>query len=656
MSYHSQCTHPTFTPEGVAAKYRTNGLPPAHGAPYADPGLLTPTDSDICTPIKEWTNYRAAAIETDIVLNKVGWHYPQSRLLTLWEDVLPTVSGAAPPQPFFIRANSRTGVNYWHTNLVPAYYLLDDYQVRTPTDIIGQHIHLVKFDVTSSDGAVNGLNYEDGTLSDVEVQDLIKGINGCGGLAPLSPSLAIGPCTKATTPTCAATPGRSCLAAEAPPKEICPNPTTKPCSEWYGAQTTVQRWYADPLGTEADDVNGERTLRTVFTHDHFGPSTHQQTGLYAALLVEPANSKWYENEDGKPLHTRDDGGPTTWQAVIHTPDSSEKNTYREFAIAIQDFQFAYQPDSVKAPHNVTETETDKNGKTSTVDGGLSWASETTNGSPIEPVNIQKTQPGPTIVSAGPTVGTTSFNYRNEPLPFRVQTGTSTVVLPHATDLGYVFSSSVQRYNNLLNHQPTPGTAIGTSGFTFPPPLTKGLEGGDPYTPLLRAYEGDRVQVRVIVGAHMLPHDFTIAGMKWLFEPSFSNSGHRSNQSMGISEHFEFLFETPRASPSSDPKHDWSDYLYSPDASNQSHGMHHGMWGIFRAYKNEQKAPNQLMMLPTNREIHPLPPPQTASGYSCPPGAPTRAFTINATTAGQIIYNSRGVDGAGKYPNSKIVDT
>jgi hypothetical protein len=570
------------------------------------------------------------------------------------------VNQEAPPQPFFIRANALTGVNYWHTNLVPAYYLLDDYQVRTPTDIIGQHIHLVKFDVTSSDGAANGFNYEDGTLSYDEVQSLIKGINDCGGLAPGSD--AIGPCQQNVLPPQPCKPdstARCGLKAEAPPAEICPDPTKKPCSEWFGAQTTVQRWYADPIPTEADAVNGERTLRTVFTHDHFGPSTHQQTGLYAALLVEPANSKWFDNESGTPLHTRLDGGPTTWQAVIHTPDSSSKNTYREFALAIQDFQFAYQPDSIKAPKNVTGTQTDKNGKTSTVEGGLSWYSNTTNGLAIEPVDIQKTAPGPTIVSAGPTVGTTSFNYRNEPLPFRVQpnTSASTIVLPHATDLGYVFHSNVERYNNALNSQPKPGTAIGSSGFLFPPALTTGLEGGDPYTPLLRAYEGDRIQVRVVVGAHMLPHDFTIAGMKWLFEPSFNNSGHRSNQSMGISEHFEFLFETPRASPSTDPKHNWSDYLYMPDASNQAHGIVDGTWGIFRAYKSEQKAPNKLMLLPTNKDVKALPSPKLASGYSCPEEAfkQRRSFTINAATAGQIVYNSRGVDGAGKFPQSKIVN-
>ena len=38
------------------------------------------------------------------------------------------------------------------TNLIPSNLNLDDYQVFSPTDVLGQHIHLVKFDVTSSDG------------------------------------------------------------------------------------------------------------------------------------------------------------------------------------------------------------------------------------------------------------------------------------------------------------------------------------------------------------------------------------------------------------------------------------------------------------------------------------------------------------------------
>src|SRR4029079_15685192 len=94
--------------------------------------------------------------------------------------------GRKPPEPLFFRAEINDVVEYWHTNLVPAYYELDDFEVRTPTDILGQHIHLVKFDVLASDGAANGFNYEDGTFSPEEVRERIKAIraqNGCAAVA-----------------------------------------------------------------------------------------------------------------------------------------------------------------------------------------------------------------------------------------------------------------------------------------------------------------------------------------------------------------------------------------------------------------------------------------------------------------------------------------
>ena len=90
-------------------------------------------------------------------------------------------------------------------------------------------------------------------------------------------------------------------------------------NDFLGAQTTIQRWWADPITNQ--DGTG-RTLRTIFTHDHFGPSTHQQTGLYAGLVIEPAGSTWFHNETGVQLGTNsgtalgNDGGPTTWQAVV----------------------------------------------------------------------------------------------------------------------------------------------------------------------------------------------------------------------------------------------------------------------------------------------------------------------------------------------------
>ncbi len=296
IAFFSKRCYPTFFPDGTPGScpssnstppqstlntpptgFILNGLPlgPQHGAPFADPAV-----DDNGNPVGLKRTYKAAAIQLNVTFNKKGWHFPQQRILTLWDDVRPTLaytpggSTGRAPEPLFFRGNSGDVIEYWHTNLVPNYYLVDDFQVRTPTDIIGQHIHLVKFDVTSSDGAGNGFNYEDGTFSPQEVQEVIKGINAAGGL------LVDGQPPQALTP-------------KPPPKEIidcannpgdprctpCPDNWTvnsRPqCQSWMGAQTTIQRWYLDPL---VDDSGVDRTLRTVFTHDHFGPSTHQQAG------------------------------------------------------------------------------------------------------------------------------------------------------------------------------------------------------------------------------------------------------------------------------------------------------------------------------------------------------------------------------------------
>jgi hypothetical protein len=635
MAYHEKCFHPSFTPEGTSSPYRTNGLPRASGAPYANPGLVPYDENDPpigdaqCKPITNWIKYKAAVMQTDFVFNKKGWHYPQARLLTLWRDVLPTAYSDVPPQPFFIRANAGQGVEFWHTDLVPNYFLLDDYEVRTPTDIIGQHIHLVKFDVTSSDGAANGYNYEDGTLSYEEVQDLLKGINQCGGLALTASDLK--KCNTNNAKRVKRNP-------VAPPKEICDSTDparTKHCKEeWAGAQTTVQRWLADPIPHE--NINGTRTLRTVFTHDHFGPSTHQQTGLYAALLVEPTGSSWSQGETGAPLGKRDDGGPTTWNAVIETP-GQEKNTYREFALAMQDFQFAYRATSRQKASD---------------DPNVGWSDPSNAIDPVPQQTDLGEMPQPQIISAGPTQGTTSFNYRNEPLPYRVAPGASNDT--KATDLSYVFASNIQRNDSQMNSQPPLGGDINPAkpgGFIWPrKALTEGMQPGDPYTPLLRAYEGDRVQVRIVAGAHMLPHAFTVGGMKWLFEPSWDESGWRSSQSMGISEHFEFLFETPRASPSTDAAHNWSDYLYQPDASNQKHGIVDGTWGIFRAYKSKM---SNLVELTTNRNVTALPPATAEWGYSCPPVAASQVkrFRVVSSTPAPFNMNSRGAGAGGRFNNT-----
>ena len=106
-----------------------------------------------------------------------------------------------------------------------------------------------------------------------------------------------------------------------------------------------------------DSRGVDRTLRTVFTHDHFSPSTHQQAGLYSGLLVEPKASTWRiaamtdpatgQVQSDVAMGARPDGGPTSWAADVITPNPAQ--SYREFAIEFQDIQLAYTNQSVHQP-------------------------------------------------------------------------------------------------------------------------------------------------------------------------------------------------------------------------------------------------------------------------------------------------------------------
>jgi manganese oxidase len=628
MKTHATRLHPSITPSGQPANFILNGQSPKHGAPYADPAIdifgHAIKDSDCSKHEAGCKIYKAANIQMDVVLNKKGWHYPQQRMISLWGDVKDNLEGNRRPEPMFFRANSEQVVEYWHANLAPNYYDLDDFQVRTPTDILGQHIHLVKFDVTASDGAGNGFNYEDGTLSNQEVEHLIHNINTNGGMVAPDGTTRV----------------------QLAPKEIPYFAKLYP-GRWLGAQVTIQRWYADPIFDCRKPFQAgkapmpcapgqDRTLRTVFTHDHFGPSTHQQVGLYAGLVIEPKDSKWFNSTTGEQLGGRFDGGPTTFQANIIQSDSSK--SYREFLLEFQDRQLAYLNTSISKAKKYEPYLQPK-----VVNPGFwGWAD------PNNAINRPNT-PDPSLIPGGPPFphlvtnqfqeGAYSLNYANEPLIYRVNGGSG-----NQADLGYVFKS-MTRADAALNVQPAKGTPIDPaqpSGFKFAPPFP-GAEPTDPYTPLLRAYQGDNIQIRNLVGAHMGPHAFHIHGLKWQFEPSLSDSGLRSTQGMGLSEHYELLFHLPVTKAPAR-----ADYLYI--ATGDSSGLQYGNWGLLRGYKEKQPdliplADSQAKAFPNSKPI----PPAGAAPATCPANAPKRDYQITAVFArdvldGALVYNSRGVAG------------
>ena len=668
------------TPE-KSVLFRVNGYSPKPGSPFADPCperfYLGKKDDDPDDPSK-WAMlpperiYRAAYLQFDMPVNKHGWHDPQARIITLEQDARTTLDHTRPAEPFFFRANSGECVVFEATNLIPSNLNLDDFQVFTPTDTIGQHIHLVKFDVTSSDGSGNGWNYEDGTFSPDEIRERIIANNAFKGtveLRPLTHRLfqpggplagdARGICPDLLT----ADPAAAELALEDHP--------------WCGAQSTIQRWWADPLLNQDGD---DRTIRTVFTHDHFGPSSHQQHGLYAALVIEPNGSSWQtlagktfggQDDSGNPIVTRPDGGPTSFAANIVGPKTPEGRAFshREYNIAVADFSLLY----TAPPQNKPISPPGR------LDHDLPQM--VFNSSLPRPEGISVSDPGGQLM-----------NYRNEPIPGRVghadasgkwslksfnvsdassfatckalletenrdrlddceipglpagviKTCKARVIAQvcDQSDTANVFSSYTHAGQDkeirkaiaadnlaydtrrifLDNYLGRNCTDTDDHNCTEPAGLRRD---GDPATPLLAAREGDDVLVRLIQGAQEENHIFFMNGAKWLAVPGSKNSGYRAAQHIGISEHFEFNINIEDPSP-----HKTKDHLYGTTATDN---LWDGQWGFMRVIGSNEPLP-ALALLPTNGGMDNL---VNVSQDNCQPSLPRRSFKVEAWHIGNL---------------------
>jgi len=729
----SQNSSGEYHENSVSAKTEL-GMP---GAPFANPCPTHFVDENGRVRDVETRKYRAAYIQMDMTVNKAGWHDPQARFPVLEEDVRGTLDGSRPTEPLFFRANSGECIEFKATNLIPSNLNLDDFQVYSPTDTIGQHIHLVKFDVTSSDGSGNGWNYEDGTLAADEVREriiaynryLIESAGDDKAPIPLKPrthrlfregGAMYDPKGEDKRGLCLGIPQDISWDSKVSKEKI--KEIKKDWIErweewgkkatkehpWCGAQTTIQRWWADPLlngkpgdkekegedrsTTKAKNVK-DRTLRTVFTHDHFGPSSHQHHGFYAALVVEPRNSKWYflngqqmggVDEHGRPVPVEDpktgkehqDGGPTSYAANIivrdegkaclnlttiecsqqldHKASIDRRRTGREFNLAFADFAIVYTSDLKK------EDEPEGNrlrpvNPPSHGEGGVQ--------SPVIPSSV----PLPEGISTKDP-GTQLINYRNEPIPLRIgkwkpfKSG-DTVTSPWSClsssigskscfvqkeaenrvvdakvvmdarwsctklenkpdekscvkidgDMAHVFSSRVHDYQK------------GTGSHLFTERISGELFGrqpGDPATPLLQAYDGDRVQIRLIQGAQEEQHVFTMDGARWLAQPDSPDSGYVNAQHIGISEHFEFndrmlgLSALPAAelgqgvktkpckveSPDGKKEPCRTDLLFRSSAIDN---LWDGQWGLMRVYPAEENLSHVLARLPGNTDKNPF---------------------------------------------------
>jgi hypothetical protein len=547
MAFHANALgHPTVKPDGTPAVFEVNGRPPQPGAPFADP-----CDIDVAKLAGQvdkdgnllYRDYKVSAIDVDMVVNHDGWHDPQGRINVLDNEVSNYEDNGGQvrkktdqAKPFFFRANSGECIRFHHTNRTSHELELDDFQVRTPTDTIGQHIHLVKFDVMASDGSGNGWNYEDGTFAQGTIRERIEASHQPGGQA---------------------------IDAHGRPIQLIP-----PGPEEY--QTTVQRWFADPLmedlatceasggarglPSHAPTACRDRTIRTVFTHDHFGPSSIQHHGFYSALLVEPAGSQWLK-PNGDPLTD----GVGTQAMIVQANDQALHPDHREFALAVADFALLYDPhrrhgdDPAHGALHGMQRLVEK-AREATIDeptvqrikahAEAYWRAH---GRPVDPPPlpeaISKDHHNPYLV-----------NYRHEPIPLRIGLRDS--------------DGSITRQK--------PGLA-GDMAFVFDSRLH-----GDPASEIFEGYEGELAQLRVIQGAQEVQHMINIHGMRWPREIANERSPLVAAQEIGISEHFELklpLANIFRGVPV-------ADYLYHFGSVDD---LWNGAWGMIRAYNGGEAA-------------------------------------------------------------------
>jgi hypothetical protein len=650
--------------DGRPVLFRVNGSSDKPGAPYADPcrdvpdrargGVITDVmdidgdgdrdeslrdatgqelHEDVWLNLPRRTRYDVSAIKTPLTANNKGWHDPQGHINVLDDDVAAFENRGKGPgrpgdaKPFFFRAHSGDCVEFRHTNLLPKELDLDDFQVRTPTDTIGQHIHLVKFDVTASDGSGNGWNYEDGTFAQAA---LVERLEAAYAYRAQGHSLNW-KTEQVVNAACPVEPDGRFLGCKATP------------------QTSIQRWYADPMLTWAEDgkgkeVKADRTLRTVFTHDHFGPSSIQQHGFYSALLVEPRGSAWVKGLDSLQATASDalllPGKAVGTQAAIVLPDTFLETGYewcrrteaqipseyqdawtracrrpnpdlvlhgdlnrtglmarsfREFAMAVADFALLYDPcrsgnagkgacADIVGPEHADHGLAGIVGDLAKLPAAKAKASgfpflDTAVGGKETRTPRQIIEKRATDVAAiGRPVAPPKrpeaiskdhhdpylFNYRNEPIPLRVA---------EPRDGRWRVKAGPK----------------GDMAFVF-----DSREHGDPATEIFEAFEDERVQVRLIQGAQEVQHVAALHDLGWRREANDRHSPFVGAQEIGISEHFEIgLDRLPTVGEGVDAV----DRLYSDTTVD---ALWNGAWGLLRTHN--LPTPAQIVSTPDKPRV------------------------------------------------------
>lgn len=143
---------------------------------------------------------------------------------------------------------------------------------------------------------------------------------------------------------------------------------------------------------------------------------------------------------------------------------------------------------------------------------------------------------------------------------------------------------------------------------------------DPETPVFRTYPGDPIRLRLIQGSHEEQHSFVVHGMRWRQWWKDERSPLRNQQTIGISEAFNFIV---------DPVYGPGDHLWMFAAADD---LWLGCWGLIRSHARRRAGLIPLEGL--SQLDHPEHPAQSA-----PAGVRLRRFEIAAYSV-PVLYNER----------------
>jgi len=261
-------------------------------------------------------------------------------------------------------------------------------------------------------------------------------------------------------------------------------------------------------------------LGTVYFHDHSLLKTSLPHGLFGATIVEPGGSTYHDPISGKPIYEEE-------------VDASNPNL----------------------------TTISKSNATIRRDGDDSW------GRGITIASIHNEEKTSTFREFVPL-----FQDRPSGVPASINLRSSPIRKPNQNLDGQFVPGLTSPFSNLkVVYQNGHSILQGGKATRF-----SSLVGGDPVTPVWRAYPKDPARIRVEGGGTNLLHSLTAYGHRWTTEQNNPNSTVRDFAISGVSEAFTYgsiANETP------------GDYLYG--STGVFDVLDSGKWGIWRVHDPEE---------------------------------------------------------------------